>query len=111
MASKIQFNFDTARTLAFGSISGTYASIGTPTTHPAVQLIFFNQTNVPLFFSNNATNDMVPVAAGQVIPIVCSVTGQNPGSPSPMSVAAQWSVRSIGTAGSGAAYFNIAYLT
>lgn len=112
MSSKLQFKLDTLRTLAFGAISGAYANIGAVTAFPATQLIFFNQTNVPLIFSDAGGNDKVPVAAGQVVTIACSYTGQNPQNPSPMSVqGTQWQVRSIGSPASGAAYLGLSYLT
>lgn len=57
-------NFETLRQLAFGSVSGTYALVGTPA-NPAVRaLIVNNYTNALLIFSLNGTVDHFALDAG-----------------------------------------------
>jgi len=45
------------RSLAFGSISGTYAAIGTALAHPAHMILFQNQTNATVTISMDGIND------------------------------------------------------
>lgn len=57
-------NFDTIRTVAFGSISGTYAAVGTSFTNPVRLICFTNNTNGDMFFSVDGVNNHLFVAAG-----------------------------------------------
>lgn len=58
--------FDTLRSLAFGSISGTYAAVGTPFTVEARIICFTNTTEGDLVLSTDNTNvdGMIFVPAG-----------------------------------------------
>lgn len=51
--------FDTLRSLAFGSISGSYAAVGSALLYPARLLVITNQTNGDLFVSTDASHDML----------------------------------------------------
>lgn len=55
---------DTIRTLAFGSISGTYAAVGTPLIFPTRLICFTNNTNGDMFFSADGVNNQLFIAAG-----------------------------------------------
>ncbi|MFI0477772.1 MAG: hypothetical protein ACH349_01415 [Candidatus Rhabdochlamydia sp.] len=48
--------FDTLRSLAFGSISGTYAALGTPFTVEARIICFTNKTQGDMILSTDNTN-------------------------------------------------------
>lgn len=48
--------FDTLRSLAFGGISGTYATVGTPLTVEARIICFTNKTAGDVIFSTDSTN-------------------------------------------------------
>ncbi len=48
--------FDTLRSLAFGSISGTYAAVGGPTTVNPRIVCFTNKTQGDMIFSTDNTN-------------------------------------------------------
>ena len=48
--------FDTLRSLAFGSISGTYAAVGTPFTVEARIICFTNKTQGDMILSTDSTN-------------------------------------------------------
>lgn len=53
--------FESLRTLAFGGISGTYAAVGTPTTHPVRAFCITNNTQGDMIFSldeNNADGNL-----------------------------------------------------
>lgn len=59
---------ETLRTLAFGSISGTYARIGSAFANPIRLLVLQNETDVLLTFSFDGVNDhMVLPATGQIV--------------------------------------------
>jgi hypothetical protein len=60
--SAVAVRFDSLRSLAFGSISGTYAVLGTPTSHLMRILKIVNNTNADLTISFDGTtdNDFVP---------------------------------------------------
>ena len=53
--------FDTIRSVAFGGISGTYATVGTPFTTEARIICFTNKTQGDMIFSTDNT-----VADGQI---------------------------------------------
>ncbi len=54
---------EAVRSLAFGSISGTYAGVGTPLTNPSRLIIFQNFTDGLLMVSFDGITDHLPVAA------------------------------------------------
>ena len=56
MSKKIKF--DTLRSLAFGSISGTYAAVGSPfTVNPRI-ICITNNTDADMIFSDDNTNSI-----------------------------------------------------
>lgn len=67
MASKgaIRVAFEGQRSLAFGSISGTYAGVGTAFSNPIRMLEVQNLTDADLQFSVDGVNDHFVVAANQ----------------------------------------------
>jgi hypothetical protein len=67
LSSAIRIVPDTLRTLAFGSISGTYAGIGTPFTYPVRIMHIYNGTDVLLTFSIDGINDYFVVPASSFI--------------------------------------------
>ena len=52
------------RSLAFGSISGSYAAIGTPTEHPVRLVCITNATQGDMLFSLDGVTDHLFVNAG-----------------------------------------------
>ena len=57
-------SFDALRSLAFGSISGTYAAIGTPFDYPVRLICISNNTDGDIILSTNAVTDMLFIPAG-----------------------------------------------
>lgn len=55
--------FDPIRELAFGSISGTYAAIGSALTVQGRVIKITNGTNVPLYISTNGVTDYDKIPA------------------------------------------------
>jgi hypothetical protein len=62
--SPLVVTIDTIRTLAFGGISGTYATVGSTFTFPVKLICFTNNTDGDMFFSTNGTANQLFVAAG-----------------------------------------------
>ena len=61
--SPLVVTIDTIRTLAFGGISGTYATVGTPFSFPVKLICFTNNTDGDMFFSEDGTNNHLFIAA------------------------------------------------
>ena len=63
--------FDDLRSLAFGSISGTYASVGSATTVQARGIRLINNTQGDMFMTNDITRDKLraSVAVLDAIPL------------------------------------------
>lgn len=59
---------DAQKVLAHGSIGAGYAAVGTALAHPAVFVLFVNQTDAALQVSLDGTNDAFPILAGQSFP-------------------------------------------
>ena len=53
---------EAVRSLAFGSISGTYAGVGNPLSNPSRILLIQNYTDALLMFSFDGISDHIPVA-------------------------------------------------
>lgn len=60
----IRLAIEPERTLAFGSISGAYAGVGTSLAHPSRKLMFVNGTDVAITFSDDGVNDKFTLLAG-----------------------------------------------
>lgn len=60
--------FEPLRSLAFGSISGSYAAVGTPAQNAIRSIMFFNTTNANVIVSFDGVNDHLVVVtdSGQV---------------------------------------------
>jgi hypothetical protein len=54
---------DILRSLAFGSISGSYAAVGSPLGFPARLICFTNATDGDMFFSINGVSNNLFIAA------------------------------------------------
>ena len=57
-------SFEPLRSIAFGSISGTYAAIGTKFANPIRLICITNNTDGDVILSTDAVNDMLFIAAG-----------------------------------------------
>lgn len=63
MAFGTRVVFDSIRELAFGSITGTYAALGMPTSDSVRVITFQNQTNQQIYISFDGVNDHLRLAA------------------------------------------------
>jgi len=104
--------FDTLRSLAFGSISGTYAAVGTPLTVQGRIICFTNKTQGDMIFSTDSTN-----ATGQIIVPANSfklydfVANLIPGKDDSFVVAeaTQFYVKQVAAPVSGSVYIEVIY--
>lgn len=109
MASlSVRLQFDPVRSLAYGSISGTYAGVGTALTNAASQIIIQNLTDASLMFSFDGVNDHFPLPSNGFI---IDDIGSNRAVSQAFFLAAgeRLYVKNIGTATSGSVYFTVAY--
>jgi len=61
MGFKNAAKFDTLRSVAFGSITASYAIVGTSLAESAVAISFKNTTNGIIYLSTDGINDMVAI--------------------------------------------------
>ena len=95
------------RSLAFGSISGTYAGIGTSISNPARQFILNNNTDVLLTFSlDGVTDHFVLAANSQLISDIMSNISLTGGA---WNMAQGTRLYVKGSPTTGAVYFSVFY--
>ena len=58
---------ETERSVAFGAITNAYLAIGTPLAHPAINVIFDNQTETQIQISWDGINTWKTFAPGQAL--------------------------------------------
>lgn len=103
----IRFYPETLRSLAFGSISGTYAGIGTPFIHPIRVLVLINDTDTLLTYSFDGVNDHLVLPSHDQI--VLDVTSNKSQVGGVLSIAAGTRIYVKGTAGAGSTYLSAFY--
>lgn len=59
--------FETLRSIAFGSISGAFAAVGTPLSNPARLIILTNQTNADMIVSFDGVNNHIYILSASAI--------------------------------------------
>lgn len=104
--------FDSVRSLAFGSISGSYAAVGSPTDFPTRGICFTNTTDAAMFFSDDtgvsAGKILVPANSFKLWDIQANI---NPQFDDRYMYAAQtqWYVKQDSAPSSGSVYIEILY--
>ena len=100
---------DTIRSLAFGGISGAYATVGSVTTDATRLVCITNATNGDMFFSDDGVNNKLFLAAGSFkLFDICSNRDDSNGAyllPSNM----QWYVKQSTAPSKGAVYVEVLY--
>jgi hypothetical protein len=96
------------RSLAFGSISGTYAPIGGPLLHPAHLVLFQNLTAGQLMFSLDGVNDHLTLPAGGFF-VMDVTTNKALGYGFFMATGTQIYVNEVTSPTSGSAYVTVVY--
>lgn len=107
MPNKVLAKWDTLRSLAFGSISGTYAAVGSALTKPAHIVAVINNTDGLMTFSTNGVNDHFVVISnsGRIIDLSSDRTANGESLTLPINT--RFYVK--GTATSGSVYVEIIY--
>jgi len=101
---------DTLRTLAYTSISGTYAAVGPAQSYPARIICFTNTTDADMIFSMDGTTDQLIVAAGG-FKLFDITTNHRPVNQDDFcfSNGTQWYVKQNSSTTKGAVYIEIVY--
>ena len=101
-------NLEALRSLAFGSISAAYASVGTATANPTRIICFTNDTEGNMIFSRDASTDEVFVAAGS-FKLFDITSNARPANRSDLvfETGTQWSVRQDEAPVSGSVYIEV----
>ena len=106
--------FDTLRSLAFGSISGTYAAVGTPFSVEARIICFTNKTQGDMIFSTDNSNSdgqiIVPAGSFKLYDLTANLI---PGKDDSFVIAkgTQFYVKQVAAPVSGAVYIENVYAT
>lgn len=103
-------HFDQVRTLAFGGISGTYASVGTPSDNPIRGVCFTNDTQGSVYFTDDVTQDKIFVKAGafKLWDVQSNINPQFDDK-FVLPIGTQFSVKQIAAPVSGSVYVEILY--
>jgi len=108
--SQVRVFFEPIKTLAFGGISGSYASVGSATTHPIRAFKISNNTQGNLYFTTNTSQDEMFVAAGSfVLYDLQSNINPNQDDKFVLKVGTQFSCKQISAPVSGAVYIECIY--
>ena len=100
--------FEPLRSLAFGSISGAYAKVGTPLSNPARLIHVYNGCNTDMEFSIDGTNAHFYVPAGGFILFDFTTNHTSPeGFFIPQGT--QFYVKQASAPGSGAVWITVVY--
>ena len=102
--------FDEIRTLAFGGISGSYASVGSPLEYPARGVCISNNTAGDMMFTDDLTKDKLFVKAGgfKLWDIQANINPQFDDK-YVLPIGTQFSVKQLSAPTSGAVYIEVLY--
>lgn len=109
MAHSARVQFETLRTLAFGSIGAAYTAVGTPLEESAQIIIVNNTTGDDLLFSIDGTTDHFMVAAGSGLVLDLSTNREETLNAFYLSKGTTLYVKEINGSQSGAVYFSVIY--
>lgn len=107
MASRAYF--EAIKTLAFGGISGAYASVGSASENPIRAFKISNNTMGDLYFTTDTDEDQMFVAAGSFTLYDLQSNRSNFDDKCVLPAGTQFSVKQITAPTSGAVYVEIIY--
>lgn len=101
-------NIEALRSLAFGSISGSYANVGTATANPTRIICITNDTEGNMIFSRDGSTDEIFVAAGS-FKLFDLTSNARPVNQSDLvfETGTQWSVKQDEAPVSGSVYIEV----
>lgn len=103
----VRLLMENLRSLAFGSISGTYAGIGTSLSNPCRMLYIVNNTDVLLTFSDDGVNDKFVIPAASYL--LLDITTNNTAVGGSFTVSQGQRIYVKGAPGSGSVYLSAFY--
>lgn len=107
---KNRAQLEALRSLAFGSISGSYAAVGTPLANPARLICFSNATEGDMLFSRDGSTDELFVPAGSFKLFDVSANHRPTGQDDLVfETGTQWYVKQSTAPVSGAVYIEVLY--
>lgn len=104
----VRYRIEPIRSLAAGSISGTYMGIGSAIDNPALQIKIDNNTDADLMFSIDGINDQIFMASKTGF-ISDVSTNKGLGGGLYLSIGTRLYVKEIGTPTTGSVYFSVFY--
>jgi len=104
-----QVKFDTLRSLAFGSISGAYAAVGSATTQTARLICITNTCDTDMFISTDGTNNMLIVPHGSFKLFDLNTNRLLLDQQFVLPINTQFYVKQVTAPGSGTVYIEIVY--
>lgn len=107
--SSIRLKIEPQRSIAFGSISGTYTGIGTPYNHPVRLYMLQNFTDAQLQFSWDGVNDHFPLGVGGSMIIDITSNKSSTGGIFAAAEGDRTYVKTIDAPTSGSVYLTIFY--
>ena len=101
---------DVLRTVAYGSITGSYAAVGDPFSYQARIICFTNTTNEDVLFSMDGSTDQLIVPAGS-FKLFDITTNHKPVNQDDFvfAIGTQWYVKYAASPSSGAIYIEVVY--
>ena len=101
--------FEPVKTLAFGDISGAYASVGAATTHEVRLVCITNNTEGDMYFTTNTAQDEMFIAAGSFKLFDLQANREKDAEKFVLEVGTQFSVKQIEAPTSGSVYVECIY--
>lgn len=110
MSYTTQAKVDAIRSVAFGSITGSYVALGTPLGFPARIICFTNTTDQDVFLSTDGTTNQILVPAGS-FKLFDITTNHRPVNQDDFcfSIGTQFYVKYAAAPSKGAVYIEVVY--
>ena len=101
---------DQLRSLAFGSISSSYAPVGPPLEFPTRLICFTNNTDADVIFTMDGSTDQI-IVVSKGFKLLDITTNHRPINQDDFcfSIGIQWSVRSLTSPTTGSVYIEVIY--
>jgi len=111
MSFTTRARFDAIRSVAFGSITGSYVALGSPLTYPARIICFTNTTDEDVLLSTDGSTDQILVPAGS-FKLFDITTNHRPFNQDDFCVSAntQFYVKYAAAPSKGAVYIEVIYV-
>ena len=109
MTNRKQVQFEPLRSVAFGSITGSYTALGSPLVYSARMMRLVNATDKDMFISDDGTNNKLYVPSNSFILYDFSTNRYEPDSSFYVAAGTQIYIKYAAAPGSGAFYLEAIY--